>query len=153
MAAESPLWDEILDTLAPGTEEDSTSARGPFGVLKTLEIRWTAQGSGESGAVYDIDAAKYQPKGLASAIFDPNSQLVALLSRHAEAYEGYGSVTTVYLARLAAGELTSIEGRVHELEDRTVDGRHEHKLWTPPTMASEDALAGFQTALADAHFA
>lgn len=154
MAAESVLWGQILSTGEDRTCERSISARLPFGILKTLRTSWRARGDGDAGVSYEINATEYEPYGIVAKLRKTEKHsLKAIVSKNVPAAEGYGAKKTIYLAKLAAGELIESSGGIHDL-DKLPDDAPEPNLWTPPTitLSPEEAEQGMQLALAEARF-
>src|SRR3982751_2389334 len=114
--AESILWEQILTTGEERTCEQSMSARLPFGMVKTQRRSWTARGDGHAGVTYGINATHYEPYGLVARVLKSEQpRLEAIVSKNIPAGEDYGATKTIYLAKLAAGELVELSGGVHDL--------------------------------------
>lgn len=152
------LWDELRATRNPSAEE-TVRLRLP-GILTKMNIHWTAYGYGDLDTDYSLDVVEEEAKGLLAGSlvarsFRLDPSMHATLSSHTPAHEDYDAMKTIYIARLAAGELTGVQGwtlvRGDGKPDFT-DLEPEAVLRTPPTMTPSEALAGFEISLDDAHF-
>lgn len=152
MSAEVTIWDQVRSTRNPDTAEYDVSGRFPFGVFEKLQLHWTATGRGLADARYSIAVTERRPRGKAAAMLEPDETMTAVLAKTTPAWEGYGSMRTTYVARLAAGELVAVHGHVVEFDNaegqpvRGADGA------TIATLSPEDAQAGFEADLAVARF-
>jgi hypothetical protein len=123
-------------------------------MVKAQLRSWTARGDGHAGVTYGINATHYEPYGVVARLLKSEQpKLEAIVSKNIPAGEAYGATKTIYLARLAAGELVEASGGVHDLANLPADAP-EPGLWTPPaiTLSPEEAEQGLEMALAEGRF-
>lgn len=152
MTSEASTWDKVRATRNPKTEEHEISGRFTLGFFKRHDVRWAARGRGMGDASYAIDAVEHSPQGRVARALEPRDSFSVRLIKSTPAWEGYGSTRTVFLAELASDGLVAVDASVFEADDCEGD-IGVPKAWSAGSeLTPEQAVEGFESALADARF-
>jgi hypothetical protein len=148
VSADTNVWDRLQSTHNPYTADYEVSGQLPFGLFKRLKSHWITRGSG-TDARYVLSVTEENTQGRLAKT-DPF--MTAVLHKVTAAWEGYGSMTTTYAARLVAGELVSVHGHVVEFDNVEDEPIRQADGSTVTSLTPEEALTGFEASLAIARF-